>query len=78
MFRIEDYIDSLTLKLLNSFGERLTYIGLQGSYLRNEATSDRNIDIMAVIDKTHKSPLAGYPRIVRFHFKRDFLCGNPF
>lgn len=29
MFRIEDYIDSLTLKLLNSFGERLTYIGLQ-------------------------------------------------
>ncbi len=51
MFKIEDYIDNLILKLRDSFGERLTYVGLQGSYLRNEATSDSDIDIMAVIDK---------------------------
>lgn len=36
MFRIEEYIDELINTLKNSFVERLVYIGLQGSYLRNE------------------------------------------
>ncbi len=40
MLGIEDYIGSLTQKLKDSFGERLIYVGLQGSYLRGEATSD--------------------------------------
>ena len=50
MIRIEEYIDGLTDILADAFGERLVYIGLQGSYLRNEATENSDIDIMAVID----------------------------
>lgn len=38
MFRIEEYIDELVNTLKKTFGERLVYIGLQGSYLRNEET----------------------------------------
>ena len=38
MFGIEEYIEKLTDKLKGAFGERLLYIGLQGSYLRGEAT----------------------------------------
>lgn len=38
MFRIDEYIDELINTLKDAFGERLVYIGLQGSYLRNEET----------------------------------------
>ncbi len=80
MFRIEDYLDSLTLKLKNSFGERLTYIGLQGSYLRNEATSDSDIDIMAVIDKLTVEDLKVYQEILismgNFDKSCGFICGK--
>lgn len=43
MFRIDEYIDKLIVTLKDMFGERLLYIGLQGSYLRNEATENSDI-----------------------------------
>ena len=39
MFRIETYMESLTIELKSFFGDRLLYLGLQGSYLRGEATN---------------------------------------
>ena len=48
MFDTEKYIASLTALLRESFGERLVYVGLQGSYLRGEATEESDLDIMAV------------------------------
>lgn len=50
MLRIDEYIDELITLLKDAFGERLMYVGLQGSYLRNEETKNSDIDIMAVID----------------------------
>ena len=40
MFRIDDYIDKLIDLLKDAFGQRLMYIGLQSSYLRNEETEN--------------------------------------
>ena len=51
MFRIDEYINELIITLKDVLGGRLVYIGLQGSYLRNEETKRSDIDIMAVIDK---------------------------
>ncbi|MFG6348272.1 MAG: hypothetical protein K1W15_06080 [Lachnospiraceae bacterium] len=51
MFRIDEYINELIITLKDVLGGRLVYIGLQGSYLRNEETKSSDIDIMAVIDK---------------------------
>lgn len=42
MFSIEKYMDSLINVLKESFGKRLIYIGLQGSYLRNEVKQNSN------------------------------------
>ena len=50
MLRIDEYINELIATLKDAFGERLVYIGLQGSYLRGEETKSSDIDIMAVID----------------------------
>ena len=51
MFRIDEYINELIITLKDVLGGRLVYIGLQGSYLRNEETKSSDIDILAVIDK---------------------------
>ncbi|MDE6941862.1 MAG: hypothetical protein K2P40_13090, partial [Lachnospiraceae bacterium] len=40
MFRVDEYMQQLILSMKNVFGGRLLYVGLQGSYLRGEATED--------------------------------------
>ena len=46
----EKYIEQLTTMLQDGLGDRLIYMGLQGSYLRGEATENSDIDIMVVVD----------------------------
>ena len=75
MFRIEDYIDNLIQNLKAAFGERLIYIGLQGSYLRGEATADSDIDIMAVIDNLSVDDLQAYRDVLVSVGNFDKSCG---
>ena len=49
MFRIDEYIDELIILLKDAFGERLMYIGLQGSYLRKQNFSSCTVTIQQVI-----------------------------
>ncbi len=80
MFRIDEYIDKLIDLLKDAFGERLVYIGLQGSYLRNEATNNSDIDIMAVIDHISVEDLKTYQKalvsIGNFDKSCGFICGK--
>ena len=80
MFRIDEYIYKLTDILKASLGSRLAYIGLQGSYLRGEATESSDIDIMAVIDDISPKDLTTYQKalISVGHFDKScgFICGK--
>ena len=80
MFGIDEYIDELTGTLKDSFGERLVYIGLQGSYLRHEETDNSDIDIMAVIDNISVEDLRIYQKalvsIGNFDKSCGFICGK--
>ncbi len=80
MFRIEEYIDKLIDILKNAFGERLVYIGLQGSYLRGEETESSDIDIMAVIDNISAEDLKTYQKALvsvgNFDKSCGFICGK--
>ena len=80
MFRIDEYIDELTNTLKDAFGERLMYIGLQGSYLRGEETKNSDIDIMAVIDKLSVEDLKTYQKALvlvgNFDKSCGFICGK--
>ena len=80
MFRIDEYIDELIDTLKDTFGERLVYIGLQGSYLRNEQTKNSDIDIMAVIDNISVEDLKTYQKalvsIGNFDKSCGFICGK--
>ena len=80
MFRIDEYISKLTETLKDVFGERLVYIGLQGSYLRNEETGNSDIDIMAVIDDISVEDLKTYQKalvsIGNYDKSCGFICGK--
>ena len=80
MFRIDEYIDELIDLLKHAFGERLVYIGLQGSYLRNEETKNSDIDIMAVIDNISVEDLQTYQKALvsvgNFDKSCGFICGK--
>lgn len=80
MFRIGGYIDKLITLLKDAFGERLMYIGLQGSYLRNEETKNSDIDIMAVIDNLSVEDLKTYQKALisvgNFDKSCGFICGK--
>lgn len=80
MFQIESYIEELLTLLKTSFGERLVYMGLQGSYLRNEQNENSDIDIMAVIDHMTVSDLDIYKedilRVGYYEKSCGFICGK--
>lgn len=80
MLRIDEYIKALIDILKEKFGERLAYIGLQGSYLRNEQTENSDIDIMAVIDNISVEDLNIYREalvsIGNFDRSCGFICGK--
>lgn len=80
MVDINDYISKLTEKLQEIFGERLVYLGLQGSYLRGEATDSSDIDIMAVIDGLSLDDLKLYKQAIieigDYDKSCGFICGK--
>ena len=48
-FNIDNYLEKLISRCKESFGGRLVYAGLQGSYLRGEATDNSDIDVMVEV-----------------------------
>ena len=75
MVDIEKYMSRLISLLQNQFGERLLYVGLQGSYLRGEATECSDIDIMVVVDLLSVSDLDAYRTIIASMDYFDRSCG---
>ena len=77
---IEDYTKRLTEELKMKFGKRLLYVGLQGSFLRGEATTESDIDIMLVLDEIHSKDLNVYRQILKelgeYNRACGFVCGR--
>ena len=64
MIDIEIYISKLIDLLKDVFGDRLVYIGLQGSYFREEADENSDIDIMVILEHLSASDLESYKKII--------------
>ena len=80
MFDLNKYLDDLILDSRSFFGERLLYIGLQGSYLRGEAHENSDIDIMVILDRFSERDMDTYRGILKrigFYEKScGFICGK--
>lgn len=75
MFNPDIYLRTLIPALEDAFGERLAYVGLQGSYLRGEAHEGSDIDIMVVIDQMTVSDLDAYRGIIQSLDHPEKSCG---
>ncbi len=75
MVNIENYINKLIELLKRKFGARLLYVGLQGSYLRGEASDNSDLDIMVVINTLNVTDLDSYRSIIQSLEHYDKSCG---
>jgi len=79
MFQVDEYLQDLIVSMKGVFGERLLYVGLQGSYLREEATEASDIDIMVVIKDLSRRDMDLYREIILGmpDYKKScgFICG---
>ena len=50
MVEITAWMDQFVQTLSNAFGERVWFVGLQGSYGRGEATEASDIDTVVILD----------------------------
>ncbi len=75
MFKTDVYIQTLIELLKVSYKERLLYVGLQGSYLRGEATDHSDIDIMVVISDMSVADLGKYREAISSLEDYDKSCG---
>ena len=75
MFHPDTYIAALIDLLQDALGDRLIYVGLQGSYLRGEATETSDIDIMAVIRDMTVADLDAYRKAIDSLEGVDKSCG---
>ena len=80
MFDLDKYLADLILNCRSAFGERLLYIGLQGSWLRGEAHENSDIDIMVILDGLSVRDMDTYRGILKgigFYEKScGFICGK--
>lgn len=75
MVEIESYLTSLTEALKLEFGARLCYVGLQGSYLRGEATEHSDIDVMVLLDDLSPNDLLRYRALLEQTAEPENACG---
>lgn len=75
MIEINEYIKNIENKLKQKFGSRLLYLGLQGSYMRNEATENSDIDLMVIVDDLIVNDLKNYKNIILFENHYEKSCG---
>lgn len=71
----KQYLSDLIEALRHEMGERLLYVGLQGSYRRGEATASSDIDIVVIIDGLTTADLKAYRGIIETLPEPDKSCG---
>lgn len=64
------------LQILNeTFGNRVWFVGLQGSYGRGEATETSDIDVVVILDSLSASDIQVYNAMLDSLPHRELICG---
>jgi len=75
MLDIQVWMKNLTEKLQAAFGEKLEFVGLQGSYGRGEATESSDIDVVVIFSELAMSELELYKELIGEMPHREKICG---
>ena len=64
------------LQILNeTFGNRVWFVGLQGSYGRGEAIETSDVDVVAILDELSTTDIQSYHAMLDTLPHRELICG---
>ena len=75
MIEITSWINNFLQALTKNFGERVYFVGLQGSYARGEATGKSDIDVVVILDELSFSDIHTYNSMLDTLPQRELICG---
>lgn len=75
MVDIDGWLQRYQRAVLDGFGERVQFIGLQGSFGRGEQTDRSDIDVVLILDEVDVDDLVLYRNLVENLPDRELLCG---
>ena len=74
-FEIEKWLEEFMVKIKQLFGERLVFVGLQGSANRGEVTAESDIDMVVILDRVTPADLRQYSAMLDTLPNREKACG---
>lgn len=75
MIDITAWISQFLQTLNENFGDRVWFVGLQGSYGRGEAKETSDIDIVVILDELSVADIQTYNTMLESIPNRELLCG---
>ena len=75
MTDIKNWLNEFSTALNNTFGDRVWFVGLQGSYARSEATKTSDIDMVVILDKLNFPDIEAYNKMLDTLSHRELICG---
>ena len=75
MIDITTWMDCFLKALSKDFGNRIWFVGLQGSYGRGEATEASDIDVVVILDELTALDIQKYNAMLDALPNRELICG---
>ena len=75
MIEISSWMDKFVKVLEERFGDRVWFVGLQGSYGRGEATETSDIDVVVILDELTVQDIQTYNAMLDTLPNRELICG---
>ena len=75
MIDITTWMQNFLQTLHETFGDRVWFVGLQGSYGRGEATETSDIDIVVILDELSAMDIQMYHNMLDNLPHRELICG---
>ena len=75
MIDITAWMNTFRQALRETFGDRVWFVGLQGSYGRGEATATSDIDVVVILDELSGTDIQSYNTMLDTLSHRELVCG---
>ncbi|MBR5295038.1 MAG: nucleotidyltransferase domain-containing protein, partial [Clostridia bacterium] len=75
MIDINDFMGKFLQMLNETFGDRVWFVGLQGSFGRGEACDTSDIDVVVILDELSAMDIQTYHNMLSAMPHRELICG---
>ena len=75
MIEINTWMNEFLSTINDAFGDRVWFVGLQGSYGRGEATETSEIDVVVILDELSITDIHKYNAMLNTLPYRELICG---